>query len=137
MERLYNNGMYRLCFHREFTARHRLVGGDWGAENAPHPHDYRIEWELRGQWLDSHGFLFDLVEVEAALENALQRYRDVLLNDLPEFGDMNPSLERFVKILWDRLAKSLPAGVACAVRLWEDSSAWAGYEEPRAGHAGE
>lgn len=121
--------MYRLCFQRDFTARHRLVGGDWGPENSPHGHSYRVEWELRSPRLDEHGYLVDLVHVEQSLASAVGRYRDAMLNDLPEFEHLNPSLERFAKILWDRLSAALPTGVVCAVRLWESSSAWAGFEE--------
>ena len=123
--------MYRLCLQRDFSARHRLVGGDWGAESDLHPHDYRIEWELRADVLDHHGFLVDLLDVERSLTEVVERYRDALLNDLPEFADANPSLERFVKVLWERLAASLPPAIQCAVRLWENESAWAGYEQPQ------
>ena len=56
-----------------------------------------------------------------------------MLNDLPEFDGQNPSLERFASILWSRLVPSLPAGLESAVRLWEDSSAWAGYSQPGPG----
>ena len=120
--------MYRLCFQREFTSLHRLVGGDWGAENELHGHPYRIEWELRSSTLDAHGFLVDLVDVERSLVAVTDRYGGAILNDLPEFKDENPSLERFVRILWERLSSSLPAAIQCAVRLWESPSAWAGYE---------
>jgi 6-pyruvoyltetrahydropterin/6-carboxytetrahydropterin synthase len=129
--------MYRLCFQREFPARHRLVGGDWGAENSLHGHAYRIEWELKRDTLDSHGFLVDLVDVEKALGSVIGRYRDAVLNELPEFEGENPSLERFAAILWGRLSASLPAGTVSAVRLWEDSDAWAGYEQPGPGGEGE
>jgi 6-pyruvoyltetrahydropterin/6-carboxytetrahydropterin synthase len=122
--------MYRLCFQREFTARHRLLGGNWGAENELHGHPYRVEWELSGQELDSHGFLVDLVDVEQALAGVVERYRGAVLNDLPEFGAENPSLERFARVLWERLSAALPRGVSAAVRLWENSSAWAGYTGP-------
>ncbi len=124
----YSDAMYRLCFHRDFPARHHLVGGDWGAENSLHGHVYRIEWELRGAELDRHGFLVDLVDVERALGSILERYKDAVLNELPEFRGENPSLERFAAILWDRLSAALPAGTQSSVRLWEDSLAWAGYE---------
>jgi 6-pyruvoyltetrahydropterin/6-carboxytetrahydropterin synthase len=122
--------MYRLCFQREFTARHRLVGGDWGAENQLHGHPYRVEWELRSATVDEHGFLVDLVDVERSLGSVIARYGDAILNDLPEFENKNPSLERFARILWERLSSSLPGGIQSAVRLWENSSAWAGYEQP-------
>lgn len=125
----YSDAMYRLCFQREFPARHRLVGGDWGAENSLHGHLYKVEWELSGAKLDRHGFLVDLVDVERALGSIIDRYRDAVLNELPEFKGENPSLERFAAILWARLASALPEGTAGAVRLWEDSLAWAGYEQ--------
>jgi 6-pyruvoyltetrahydropterin/6-carboxytetrahydropterin synthase len=127
----YSDGMYRLCFQREFPARHRLIGGDWGAENSLHRHAYKVEWELKGAALDRHGFLVDLVDVERALGSIIERYRDAVLNDLPEFKAENPSLERFAAILWGRLSAALPEGTECTVRLWEDSLAWAGYEQPR------
>ena len=122
--------MYSLCFQREFTARHRLVGGDWGAENRLHGHSYRVEWELRSPALDAHGFLVDLVDVERSLVAVSNRYSGAVLNDLPEFESQNPSLERFARILWERLSAGLPAGVHGAVRLWENATAWAGYEQP-------
>jgi 6-pyruvoyltetrahydropterin/6-carboxytetrahydropterin synthase len=122
--------MYQLCLQRAFTARHFLVGGDWGKENEPHAHPYRIEWEIRAPALDAHGYLVDLVEVESRLRGILCRYEDALLNDLEEFKGINPSLERFVKILWERLSVSLPKGTVCSVRLWENDSAWAGYDGP-------
>jgi 6-pyruvoyltetrahydropterin/6-carboxytetrahydropterin synthase len=121
--------MYRLCFQRDFTARHALTGGDWGEEDKEHAHSYRIEWELRSRRLDLNGYLVDLVDVERGLDGALGRYSGAFLNALPEFADTNPSLERFAKVLWERLSASLPAGVEGAVRLWENESAWAGYED--------
>jgi 6-pyruvoyltetrahydropterin/6-carboxytetrahydropterin synthase len=124
----YSDAVYRLCFMREFPARHRLVGGDWGAENFLHGHLYRVEWELSGAKLDRHGFLVDLVDVERALGAIIERYRDAVLNELSEFSGENPSLERFAAILWDRLSSALPGAAASTVRLWEDSLAWAGYE---------
>jgi 6-pyruvoyltetrahydropterin/6-carboxytetrahydropterin synthase len=128
----YTDAMYRLCFQREFTAQHRLVGGDWGAENELHSHPYKVEWELRSPALDAHGYLVDLVNVERALVSAVARYGGAVLNDLPEFENQNPSLERFARILWERLSFELPAGIQGAVRLWESSAAWAGFEQPPA-----
>jgi 6-pyruvoyltetrahydropterin/6-carboxytetrahydropterin synthase len=121
--------MYRLCFQRDFTARHFLVGGDWGVENLPHEHRYRLEWELSGEMLDGHGYLVDLLEVEQALEETLSRYRDALLNDLPELSGVNPSLERFARILWERLSAALGGGASLrsTVKLWENPQAWASF----------
>ncbi len=125
--------MYRLCLQRDFIAQHRLIGGDWGLENQLHSHPYRLEVELEGAELDRHGYLTDLVELEAAVQALLDRYRDQTLNDLAEFAGLNPSLERFAERLGRELAEKLPAtGLsAVAVRLWESPTAWAGYREAR------
>lgn len=121
--------MYRLCFQRAFSARHFLLESS-GPESMPHAHAYRIEWELQAPELDAHGYLVDLVEVEKSLGRTLARYEGAFLNELAEFKGSNPSLERFVRILWERLSTDLSARTSCAVRLWENDSAWAGYEAP-------
>lgn len=124
--------MYTLCLQRAFTARHFLVGGDWGPENTVHSHAYRIEVRLAGRELDPHGYLVDLEELERVLETCLDGFRDRVLNELPAFAGANPSLERFARILWGDLGRRLPRReeLTLAVRLWENEAAWAAYEEP-------
>ena len=124
---------YCLCLQRDFIAQHHLIGGDWGAENQPHSHPYRIELLLEGRALDQHGYLVDLVDVEARLEALLARYRDHSLNELPEFAGLNPSLEHFARLCCERLAEGLQAPnlSALTVRLWENDVAWASYRLER------
>src|SRR5436853_29765 len=55
--------MYSVSVKRGFTAEHFLIGGDWGAENQPHSHDYQVEVQLEGATLDRHGYLVDNVEI--------------------------------------------------------------------------
>ena len=121
--------MYTLSLVRSFTARHFLIGGDWGEENQPHAHSYRLELRLEGPSLDVNGYLVDLVEVEAVLDEQIARVRDRMLNDLPEFVGLNPSLEHFARLLATTLADRLarPRLSALEVRLWESEVAWAGY----------
>jgi 6-pyruvoyltetrahydropterin/6-carboxytetrahydropterin synthase len=122
--------MYRLCLRRSFEARHFLIGGDWGAENAEHAHGYRVEWTLAGPALDEHGFLADLALVESALTRVLDPYRGALLNSLPRFAGLNPSLDRFARILASDLSEAFdkPGVRTERVRLWETDSAWAEWE---------
>jgi 6-pyruvoyltetrahydropterin/6-carboxytetrahydropterin synthase len=123
--------MYQLCLQRAFEARHYLIGGDWGAENEVHAHSYRLEWILEGAQLDAHGYLVDLVQVEAHLETVLSRYRGRVLNEDPEFSGINPSLEHFCRILAQQLAARLAdtALHAHTVRLWESEAAWASWRQ--------
>ena len=91
--------MYTLAVQRDFIAQHYLVGGDWGAENQPHSHHYRLELRLEGDHLDQHGYLVDIVEVERQLDDLVAAHRDKMLNDLPEFAGLNPSIEHFTHII--------------------------------------
>ena len=126
--------MYRVGLIREFIARHFLFGGDWGPENSPHAHPYRLEVRFEGDRLDEHGFLLDIAHLEPLLDGLVNHYRDALLNDLPEFAGHNPSLERFARVIADRLGEELAgSGLrSLTVRLWENERAWAELREEMA-----
>lgn len=121
--------MYTLSLSREFRAWHHLIGGDWGAENQPHTHAYKLELRLEGSQLDKHGYLVDLVEVEKNLDELIAIYKEADLNERPEFAGLNPSLEHFARILCTQIGKSYESQKldAVAVQLWENESAWASY----------
>lgn len=121
--------MYSLAVSKEFIANHYLVGGDWGRENIPHAHPYRVEIQIEGEQLEAHGYLLDIVEVEAALETLSNYYRDSLLNDKPEFTGLNPSIEHFSRILHRQLGNLLPSlkATSFSVKLWENAYYWAAY----------
>jgi 6-pyruvoyltetrahydropterin/6-carboxytetrahydropterin synthase len=121
--------MYTLSVRRDFIAQHALIGGDWGPENFPHSHHYVLELQMEGAQLDQHGFLVDIVEVERVLNENISIYRDHLLNDLPGFKDINPSLEVFSRILCMDLNKELKRENISAIKvvLWENETAWAAF----------
>jgi 6-pyruvoyltetrahydropterin/6-carboxytetrahydropterin synthase len=125
--------MYRIAVRRDFVAQHFLIGGDWGAENQKHSHHYQLELELAGEVLDAHGYLVDIVEIEANLDSQVGHYRDQTLNELPEFQGLNPSIEHFSRILCLALANTLRAEniTKVTVRLWENNIAWASFEQER------
>jgi 6-pyruvoyltetrahydropterin/6-carboxytetrahydropterin synthase len=116
---------------RDFIASHFLFGGDWGRENSPHAHHYRLEAIFAGDELDRHGYLVDISIVERHLDALVARFRDKMLNDLPELAGRNPSLEAFARALADGLARSLvpalPARTltALTIKLWESDEAYA------------
>ena len=125
--------MYTTAVKRDFIAQHFLVGGDWGAENQLHSHHYAVELQLEGATLDRHGYLVDIVEIEAALEALVAAYRDHTLNDLPEFKSLNPSIEHFARIVAQRLSAQISASnvSALTVKLWENEIAWTSYRLER------
>jgi 6-pyruvoyltetrahydropterin/6-carboxytetrahydropterin synthase len=121
--------MYTLSVRRDFIARHFLIGGNWGAENLPNSHHYLLELQLSGASLDQHGYLCDIVEIERSLDETVAHYREQMLNELPEFAGLNPSLEHFARLLAEQLNEKIEAAniTTLTVRLWENDTAWASY----------
>ncbi len=123
--------MYTLSLSRAFEARHFLVGGDWGPENDPHAHAYRVEVRLQAGELDRHGYIADLERLEKLVDRCVTHYRGRMLNALAEFDGRNPSIEHFSRCFCERLAADLQPHhlTAIEVRIWEDTDAWASYQE--------
>lgn len=123
------NERYTVAVQRDFMARHYLIGGDWGSENNPHSHHYRVELELAGSHLDEHNYLLDIVAIEAAMDTFVDRYRESTLNDMPPFSAQNPSIELFCRVAWRELTAGLdPEQVESAtVTIWENDIARASY----------
>jgi len=121
--------MYSLGMRREFSARHYLAGGGWGAENIEHPHRYRMELVLEAEALDRHGFLVDIVEVADHLDAVVAHFQDKTLNTLAVFSGLNPSIERLALVLHDAFRERLAhlALDAMTVTIWEDEIAWTSY----------
>jgi 6-pyruvoyltetrahydropterin/6-carboxytetrahydropterin synthase len=125
--------MYTVAVKRDFVAQHFLIGGDWGAENERHSHHYQLEVQLEGSTLDAHGYLVDIVDIEAHLEALVAYYRDRTLNELPEFEGLNPSIEHFARILCQALSTRIQAPhlSAITIKIWENEIAWAAYRKER------
>lgn len=123
--------MYTLAVKRDFIARHFLIGGDWGQENQKHSHHYRIEVQLKGNNLDSHNYLVDIVQVNEQLDILVSYLREKTLNDLPEFENTNPSIETLAYVSYHLLYSALKRTdvTLSRVKVWEDEVAWVAYQE--------
>lgn len=120
--------MYQLAVTRDFIAQHYLFGGDWGKENQKHSHHYKIEVLIEAEQLDQHGYLIDIVDLDKALSELIETFQDRILNDLQDFENINPSLERFSRILWAALQEKLNLDKASLnIKLWENDNDWAAY----------
>ncbi len=124
--------LYSLAVKRSFVARHFLVGGDWGQENQLHSHHYRVEVQVEGQVLNQYGYLVDIVALEAHLDDLVAYYREQILNELPEFAGLNPSIEHFARLLGQELLSRIKDPLhALTAKVWEDDIAWTAYREER------
>jgi 6-pyruvoyltetrahydropterin/6-carboxytetrahydropterin synthase len=123
--------MYEVTVLDEFVAQHFLtVPNPPAGEGEPHSHRFEVELTFRGDELNEYDYLVDIDDVEAALRRLNDRYSDALLNDLPEFDGDNPSVERFARVVWDRVTDEVTDGTveAVAVTVWEDEQAHAAYD---------
>mgnify|MGYP002762099990 FL=1 len=115
---------------REFIAQHYLTVPDpEPPEGDVHSHRFTVEVEFAADSLAEYGYLVNINEVESLLDDIEGRYRDTLLNDLPEFEGRNPSVEHFARIVCDRFREAFSGDNPdeVTVRIWEDDLAWASY----------
>lgn len=126
---------YELTVTREVIAQHYLTVPDPGPEGELHSHQFVLEVQFAGPSLDEYGYLVDIDAVNEILDDVEARYRDAVLNDLPEFEDLNPSVERFAENVADRIESALadPNPTHLTVRIWEDEEAWASHGRPLEG----
>lgn len=121
---------YELSVKRRFIAQHVLTVPDpEPPEDEVHSHRFTVDIQLAGAELGEYDYLVDITEVERIFEGLIDRYRDSLLNDLPEFEGHNPSIERFSQVVADRVAERLTDDTPDQLRVtvWEDETAWARY----------
>jgi 6-pyruvoyltetrahydropterin/6-carboxytetrahydropterin synthase len=124
--------MYATTVMTDFVAQHYLTVPDPGPEGVPHSHHFEVELTFRGPELNRYDYLVDIDDAEAALDDLADRYRDELLNDLPEFEGYNPSVERFARVIFERVTDAVTDDTVTelAVRVWEDDTAAATYDAP-------
>jgi 6-pyruvoyltetrahydropterin/6-carboxytetrahydropterin synthase len=130
----------------EFAAAHRLHSDAltlvenrelFGKCNNPHGHghNYLLEVTVGGEPDPTTGFLIDLPLLDRTVNREIvDRYDHRHLNlDLEEFQALNPTSENLVKVVWQRLAKSLPAGALRRVAIHETERNLFVYEGPDQG----
>jgi len=114
----------------DFVAQHYLTVPNAGPEGEPHSHHYKVELCFQGPELNEFAYLVDIDDAEAALDKLANRYRDRMLNECPEFEDTNPSVERFARVIFDRVTETITDDTVTELRVtvWEDDEAAASYD---------
>lgn len=128
-------------FRREhFNAAHRLFNPAWNdEENARvfgkcsnpnyHGHNYELEVKIIGVPGAKTGFVIDLkVLSDIVKENVLDKMDHKNLNlDVPEFKDLNPTVENISFIIYEILRKKIEPGLDLMVRVYETPRNFAEY----------
>jgi 6-pyruvoyltetrahydropterin/6-carboxytetrahydropterin synthase len=123
--------LYSIGLKRNFEAYHYLIGNDWGEENKPHIHKYRLEVTFEGEDLDKNGFLIDIIKIEKMLDVTIIKYENNILNELSQFKNLNPSIENFSRIICEDFYRLIKKDnlISITVKVWEDENAYASYRK--------
>ena len=115
-----------------FNAAHRLYRSDWdddknkkvfGKCSNPnfHGHNYELEVGVTGEIDQETGFLIDIVELKTIMKEEIEDYLDHknLNLDVPEFKDLNPTMENIAIFIWEKLNAILLDRYKIVVTLFE------------------
>ncbi|MBL8880197.1 MAG: 6-carboxytetrahydropterin synthase [Phycisphaerales bacterium] len=127
----------------EFSAAHRLHCADltdaeniatFGKCNNPngHGHNYVVEVSLAGADRELGGVVFPMPRFEEIVQKeVIERLDHRHLNlDVPEFHDVNPSVENIARVIWRMLHNHFAPAQLHRVRVFETQKTWADYAGP-------
>ena len=127
----------------EFSAAHRLHVPEYSPQQnrdifgkcnnpAGHGHNYTFEVAVECP-VSAEGTTLDIGELDAAIDrHAVARLDHTHLNeDVPEFADLNPSVENISAVIWGFLVEHMPAGATLReVTVWETGKTSCTYRGP-------
>lgn len=120
-------GTYRVTVETEFAASHQLRMHD-GEFEPLHGHQWRVLARFSGGGLDQIDVLIDFVKVQQCLDDIVAAFHDRHLNDLPCFGQTNPSAENVARAIYESIHDELDTPELLErVTVWEAANCSASY----------
>ena len=115
-----------------FNAAHRLFVENWSDEKNQnlfgkcsnsnfHGHNYELIVDVRGEVDLVTGVVIDLKELKDIIKNEVEELLDHknLNLDVPEFKDLNPTMENIAIFIWEKLNAILSDRYKIVVTLFE------------------
>ena len=120
--------MYRVSVRQHFDAAHFLRNYKGKCENM-HGHRFEVVVELETEELDDAGMAFDFTELKKLLQEIMERYDHICLNDIVPFTEINPSSENIAAMIFDDLNPQLGRNRVSisSVQVWESPDSCATY----------
>ncbi|WP_227937711.1 6-carboxytetrahydropterin synthase QueD [Alkalihalobacillus deserti] len=95
---------YELNKDMHLAAAHFIPDSTAGQCQHMHGHTYFINITIGGDQLDDLGFLINFKRIKEIVH---KRYDHSVLNDHPEYKDVNPTTERVAEQIWKAIQKEL------------------------------
>lgn|SRR5690606_1477386 len=124
-----------------FNAAHRLFNPNWddqknfevfGKCSNPnfHGHNYELIVSITGEIIPETGFVMNLDELKSIIEVEVEEYLDHknLNLEIPEFQNLNPTVENISVIIWNRIRAKLASHLDLKVTLFETPRNFVEYE---------
>ena len=99
-------GVYDIYVKDHFAAAHALKGYDGNCSNL-HGHNWIVEAFIECTRLNKLGIAIDFRDVKAVLGDVLSKLDHTNLNDVAEFGSINPTSENLAKFLYREMSRRL------------------------------
>lgn len=124
-----------------FNAAHRLYRKDWSEEkndevfgkcNNPnfHGHNYKLIVGLSGEIDKETGYLIDLKILKQIIREEIEdQFDHKNLNlEVPEFSEMNPTMENIAIVIWNKLRNRIDPEFDISVKLYETPRNFVSYK---------
>jgi 6-pyruvoyltetrahydropterin/6-carboxytetrahydropterin synthase len=95
--------VYHLMVDSHFAAAHHLAGYPGKCANV-HGHTWGVSATVRADELDEIGMCIDFKKIARSLDEIVDEFDHHALNELPEFGDMNPTAENISRVVFEKLS---------------------------------
>lgn len=121
--------MFSVTVRDHMMIAHSLRGEVFGPAQRLHGATFVVDATFRRAELDADGIVVDIGRATQELATVLGELTYRNLDDEPAFAGRNTTTEALAKVIADRLAEALGAGLdGITVTLHESHVAWASYE---------
>jgi 6-pyruvoyltetrahydropterin/6-carboxytetrahydropterin synthase len=98
--------MYEVSVQHHFDAAHYLRGYQGKCERV-HGHRFQVAVNVRAEEIDNIGLAYDFAKLKRHLEEVLNRFDHILLNEIPPFDKLNPSSENIATTIYQEFQTRL------------------------------
>lgn len=120
--------MYRISVRQHFDAAHYLRNYQGKCEQV-HGHRFQAVATVEAPGLDDVGLAFDFSQLKKYLQEILEQFDHICLNERAPFDQINPSSENIASTIYHQLESRLaeaPVSIV-SVEVWESPDSCAAY----------
>ena len=123
-------GIYEIYVKDHFAAAHALKGYNGNCSNM-HGHNWVVEAYIQCTKLNKLGIGIDFRDVKGIVKDVLSKLDHTNLNEVAEFGSINPTSENISKFLYTELSRRLNAEhtIVNKVMVFESPGCGSSYRE--------